>query len=220
MPGRWNGRAPLLGIVFVALLAGSFALSWSTPNSNATGAKVISYYQAHKSNTTASGLLGGLAVIFWLFFAGSLRDFLRRFGASEGLAATAFGGAILFGAGGAIFGGLSFALGDVPGQLDPAAAQALNVLANDLFVPVSAGAAVFLIATGIAIVRATVLPVWLGWAAIVIGVLALSPAGFVALFALLIWTVIASVLASARARRIEHTTVGGAPDARVGAAAG
>lgn len=220
MPGRWKGRAPLLGIVFAALLVGSIALAWNTPNSDATGAKVLSYYQAHKSDVTASGILGALAAVFWLFFAGSLRDFLRRSGASDGLAATAFGGAILFAAGGALFSSLNFALGDVPSHLDPAAAQALNVLGNDLFFPIAAGGAVFALATGIAIVRAAVLPVWLGWVAIVIGVVSCSPAGFLAFFALLIWTVIASVLVSARARRIEHTTVGVASETRVGAAAG
>ncbi len=59
---------------------------------------------------------------------------------------------MLLGVGGAIFSSLDWALADARNSLDPAAAQALNVLSNDLFWPFQAGLAVFSIGIGLAIV--------------------------------------------------------------------
>ena len=205
MSDRWSLRAPLTGVVFVVLLVIAFAVTGGSPDVKAGGAKVISYYKAHSGSERAGAILGAIAAVFWLFFAGSLRDHLRRFGASDGLAATAFGGAVLFAVGDAIFSALGFTLSDSPGSLDPAAAQALNVLGNDLFFPLAVGNGVFLLANGLAIVRGKVLPAWLGWAAIVLGVLAVSPAGFVAFVGLGIWTLIAAGFMLTGAGRAEST---------------
>jgi hypothetical protein len=111
------------------------------------------------------------------------------------LAATAFGGAVLFAVGGGLAAGLQFALVDVPSKLSPAAAQALNLLENDMSVfALTAGVAVLLMAPGIAIVRTRLLPVWLGWIAIVIAVVGLTPVGFFAFLAAGLWTLVASIL--------------------------
>jgi hypothetical protein len=111
----------------------------------------------------------------------------------------------------ALFATMAFALTDEPKALDPAAAQALNVLSVDAFGPVAVGVSAFLIATGLAIVRTGALASWLGWVAIVIGIVAVTPIGFVAFFAFLAWTLVASVMlalapgpAPARAGGIEE----------------
>jgi hypothetical protein len=192
---RWNRFVPLTGVVFVALLVASNVLLGSTPESSDSAAKVIAFYQAHRTRIETSSYLTGLSLFFGLFFYACLRDCLHRARAGERLAATAFGGAILFAVGGGLAAGSQFALADVPSKLSPAAAQALNLLENDISVfALTAGVAVLLMASGIAILRTRLLPVWLGWIAIVIAVVGLTPAGFFAFLAAGIWTLVASIL--------------------------
>ena len=69
------------------------------------------------------------------------------------------------------------------------------MLSNELFLPILGGAFVFGVCAGLAIVRGAALPTWLGWVAIVLGIVTLfPPIGFFALFGFVIWTVIVSVL--------------------------
>ena len=103
-------------------------------------------------------------------------------------------GATLLVAGVGIFSGLDLALADVPSRLSPAAAQALNVLNNDMFFLVAAGGCVFGISSGLAILRGARLPKWLGWVAIVIGIISVSPLGFIGFLASMVWTVLVSIL--------------------------
>jgi hypothetical protein len=192
MSDRWSRLAPLTAVFFTGLLVASVALSWNTPNSDASGAKVISFFHSHRSEEMASNFLGGAAAAFLLFFASALRVHLRR--GADGLAALGFGGGILAAGGGAIFSSLGLALADVPTKLDASSAQALNVLSNDFFFPFAVGLSAFMIGNGLAIVRGRALPRWLGWVAFVIGLVSFSPVGFFAFFAVMVWAVIVGVL--------------------------
>ena len=58
----------------------------------------------------------------------------------------------------------------------------------------AAGFCVFGIASGLAILRGAALPKWLGWLAILIGVLVVAPAEFVGVLLLVVWIVSVSVL--------------------------
>ena len=58
----------------------------------------------------------------------------------------------------------------------------------------------FLIASGISIVRHGALPRWLGWVAIVLGVASATPAFFIAFLLAAIWILIVSVMLALRAR--------------------
>jgi hypothetical protein len=68
------------------------------------------------------------------------------------------------------------------------------VLQADFFFPLAIGASVFLLASGLAIVRSGALPSWLGWAALALGVVALTPGGFFAILLMLLWIVVVSVM--------------------------
>lgn len=194
--GRW---APLCGVVFVACLVTSFALSGSTPDVRASGTKVISYYVSDRSAQQGAGFLGVYAIVFFLFFAAAFRAHIRRLQPGSGpLAALSFGGAVLLAVGGGVLTTTQIALSDAPSALSPAAAQALNVLSNDAFAPLMAGAAVFMIANGLAAIRFRILPAWLGWVALVIGVLALTPIGFLGFLATMGWVLVVSVLITVR----------------------
>ena len=210
MMDRWSRLSWLTGVVFVALLVASFSVSGNSPGSDESGAKVISFYRDHQNAQRASAILGALAVVFFLFFAGALREHLRGSDRASGLATTGFGGAVLIAVGGASFSGFSFALADVPDKLSPAAAQALNLLSNDFFFPFVTGVAVFAIASGLAITRYALLPRWLGWVALLIGVVAVTPIGFFSFFALMAWVLVVSILVFVRLGRSLPAT-GAAP---------
>lgn len=198
---RWVRWAPLSGIVFAALIIASFAVSGSTPGVKATGQHVISYYTDHRGSELASAFLGAYAIVFLLFFAAALRGHLRRVEPDSGtLAAMSLGGAVLLAVGGGIFASVTFGLADAPDRLGADAAQALNVLNNDFFVPLVAGVCVFMIANGLAAIRWGVLPAWLGWIAIVIAIVAVTPIGFFGFLATVIWIIVVSVLLLLRAR--------------------
>jgi hypothetical protein len=220
MTDRWSRRAPLTGILFVGFLVALLVLSWNTPDDKASPAKVVSYYHSHRSQLMTANVLGAYAVVFWLFFTGSLRTFMRRAGVGDGLTTTAFGGAILFGVGGALLSAFGFALANEINHLDASGAHTLNVINNGLFFPLAAGQAVFGITTAIAILRTRALPVWLGWVALAFGVVSITPVGFFGTFVLLVWSVIVAILVYLRAEQPAGAPAVTAPREPVGAAMG
>ena len=109
-------------------------------------------------------------------------------------------GASILATGIAIDSTISFALSEAADDIDPAAAQALQALWDNDFMPFALGSIVLLLASGLSIVRHGALPKWLGWVAIVLGVISMTPAGFVGFLGAAVWVVIVSVMLSMRAR--------------------
>jgi hypothetical protein len=186
---------PLSGIIFVALILASTFIT-NTPDTNASASTVLTYYRAHQHATSAAALLIGLGVVFGLLFFGYLREYMRQDRATRWLASTAFGGVLVFAAGGAISAGSYAALGDQPQVLNAAAAQTLNLIQSDVSSSFTqAGLAVFFLATGAAILRGRLLPAWLGWVSLVLGVLAASLIlAFVAFVATGLWVIVVAVM--------------------------
>ena len=194
MSDRLSRFAPLTGVVFAVLVAVALVTEKETPEAGASGAKVLAFYAANHADVKKTGTMVALAFVFFLFFAASLRGYLRRTPAAEPLSALVLAGSVLLTAGFAIFIGIKFALAENYTVLQPVAAQTLNVLSNELFFPVAIGACVFGIAAGLAILRGGGLPKWLGWVIIVAGIAAPTPADEIALLGLVVWTVLVSIL--------------------------
>jgi hypothetical protein len=213
MSDRLSRFAPLTGLVFVALAVVSLLIEKESPGNTATGAKVIAFYEANHSNVRSSNFLFVLAFLFFLFFAASLRGFLRRTPAAEALSALVLAAAAVLTVGVTLFAGIEFALAADPSHLEPAAAQALNVLGNELFFPLALGASVFGIAAGLAILRGAQLPNWLGWVILVLGIAEITPAGEIGFFGFIIWTVVVSVLIYLRSGAAKPTPSADAPGA-------
>lgn len=189
---RW---APLSGVAFVVLLVLGAVLSGSEPRGGSSASRIVAFYTAHRAVVKASDLLTVLAVVVGLLFFGYLRDHLSATPASAGLAATAFGGAVIFAVGGLTGTGAQYALADIPARLGPGAVQALNLLQNDLAgFTVNAGAAVLLIASGSAVLAGRRLPAWTGWLAIVLGLLTLVPVPNSGALTAAVWTLLASIV--------------------------
>jgi hypothetical protein len=192
---RWPAWAPLLGIAFVALAVVAFIVAGESPTIDDSPQKILDFYKDNDTeNGIASALLAWGAVAF-LFFLGVLRTALRT--AEDGparLSAVAFGGGLILAAGMFSFAGFTFALADGADHLTPEAAQALNALNVDFFFLVAGGLGTLLISTGILSIRSSALPAWLGWIALLIGVVAITPAGFFAFLAFGLWTIAASIV--------------------------
>lgn len=181
------------GLVFVALFIASGSIAPQTPNSHASAAKVIAYYHQHKSAVQVQAYIIEVAILEGIFFFWFLRDRLCVVAANRPLANIGFAGAVLFAASGGIAAGTLWCLADAVNHVSPSVMQTFNVMQNDLNgVLASAGVALFLVGTGIALIRSATLPRWLGWVAIVLAVGALALPG-VGGPAAGLWILIASI---------------------------
>jgi hypothetical protein len=193
--------APLTGVVFVALLAATLILTGEGVDPGDGTEAVLDHYSDNEDEIFVGSFLGGFAAIFFLFFAGWLRKVLREAEGPGGvLSAVSFAGAIIFAAAGALASTLGIALADSFDDIDPTAVEALNALSWNYFVPFAVGGGTFLVATGLSVVRHGALPRWLGWAAVVLGILSYTPVGFFAFLLVLVWVLVTSILLAMRAR--------------------
>ena len=153
---------------------------------------MIDFYVKHHSGQTISDMCWVLAFSCFLIFVGALRERLRQDPRAAAHSATMLAGASVVTAGAALYFGCDWVLARAPATLTPSAAQALNQLALGLFQPISAGAIVFGLSAGIAILRSAVLPKPLGVVALVIAVVSVT--GFGAIILTILWTAAASVI--------------------------
>ena len=217
MANRWDRLVSLLGVAFVVLLVVDFAVGGSEPQAGASAAKVVSWYSVHQGSVRASAYLMAVVLVVGFFFYGYLRDRLAV--GSGGLAATAFGGAVLFGVSGAVSSGVQLAVADSPGSLSPASAHTLNLLVNyAATVAVAAGAGVLLLAAGLAILRGAQLPAWIGWLGLVCGVVALVPVRGVGPLPAGVWTLIVSIMLFVRSSEVSAVRRPGTAQAVTGGA--
>jgi hypothetical protein len=191
---RLNRLAPLTGVVYAVLTLVAFASASGAPSSSASGAKVIAFYESHRTSARVSDTLWMLAFTFLVLFAGTLRSHLRLRAPADSLGSLVLAGAALFAAGAVVYFNFDLALAVVPQHLAPAAAQALNVLALNMALAPSAGGFVFGVAAGLAILRGGALPKWLGVVAILIGVIAITPGLLVALLLFALWAAVAGAV--------------------------
>ena len=199
---------PLTGIVAVALIVVSFIVSGETPDTDDPLQEVVTFYTDNDSEQMAAAILLGFGALFFLFFATALRNVLRRAERDGAGASTlSFAGAIVFAVGATIFAGIGFTLGDAVDDVEPPTIQTLHVLNNDMFLTVAVGLFAFALGSGIAVVRTGVLPAWLGWVAIVLSVLSITPIFFIAFAVMGLWILAVSVLLTLAADGVPPSTV-------------
>jgi len=200
---RYEWLAPLTGVAFVAILIISFIVGGEPPDVENPAQEIVDHYVDNKDSVQVGVLLSMIAAAFLLFFAGYLRKVLRAAPGEGGmLPAVALAGATVMAAGAAIDGTISFALAETADNIEPASVQALQALWDNDWVPIALGAAVLLLASGMSIALYGSLPRWLGWIAILLGVLGLTPIGFVAFAGGGLWVLVVSILLTVRARAL------------------
>jgi hypothetical protein len=191
---RWLA---LCGVVAPILIVVAFtAVGGDTPDDKASAAKVVSFYRDHKNASMIAALMIAIAAVLMVLFAARLREVLRgdELG-SDVLPVAAFAGFVILASGLLFLAAVHFALVQAADRRFASPAQTLNVLDNNNFFVLVGGVALIMLAAGIATVRRPVLPRWLGWAAIVIGVLSLAgPAGFVGAILAVVWIFVVAIL--------------------------
>jgi hypothetical protein len=200
--------APLTGALFAVLTLISFFVGGESPDAGDSPLKVLTYFTVHKSRVETTTILGAYGFLFAVFWVGVLASYLRRNGAPFSLASLVVAGGVLMAVSIGLFAGVEYALAHEAHKWGPQTVQTMNVLNNTLFVPIVIGGCVYGVASGLAILGGVPLPNWLGWVALVVGIVtAIPPIGFFALLVLLVWTLIVSVLIYSRDTGVESARV-------------
>ena len=193
---------PLTGVGFILILVASFIVMGDEPPSADEDAQAIAdHYVDNKDSIMLGAALGTAAGTFLIFFFGYVSKMIRAARGEGGMLSTlVVVGAAIIGIGAAIDSTISFALAEAADDIEPASVEALQALWDNDFMPFALGAQVLWLSVGISVVRTGVLPKWLGWVAIVLGVASFTPAGFFAFLAGALWILIVSVMLTMRAR--------------------
>ena len=202
----------LTGALFVVLvLVAFFALGGNTPDGDASARKVVSFYGDNEDKEIIAAVVLALSAVPLLYFTAILRNLLRdALPERSVIPAFALGGGVLAAAGFTTAATIHFALADYTKDIQPAAAQTLNALDSDFFLPFTTGLAVLLLATSVASIRARVFPRWLGWVGVVLFVVFFTPAGFIAFGLTGIWIIVTSILLYLRGTGAPATSAGSA----------
>jgi len=198
---RKDWWTPLTGVGFLIFLIVGFIVMGEPPGADEPVQEIVEHYVDNKDSVMVGAVLFGVAATLLLFFAGILRATLRAAEGSGGvLSAVAFAGAIIMATGAGIDGTISFALAEAADDIEPTAVQALQALWDNDFLPLAIGSLTLMLAAGLSIVRHGALPKWLGWVAILFGVISMTPIGFIGFLGGALWIAIVSVLLTLRLR--------------------
>lgn len=201
MRGSKAWLVPLTGAGFIAMMIVGFAISSEPPDAKHPVQKIVKHYADHKDRIEAGAVVLMAATLLLVYFGSYLRMVLRRAPGEQGLLAdVVFAGTVVFAVGGAIDSALSFALSEAATDIDPSAVQALQAFWDNDFLPLALGVELIVFSAGLSIVLHRSLPLWLGWVAIALGVVGLTPIGFVAFLGTGVWVLVVSVLLAVRER--------------------
>ena len=190
---------PLSGILAVLLIVLAFVLGGSTPDSDASAAKVMAFYSTDEARQIAASFALATSVPFLVFFAVALASTLwpREAGVRPVWELVLVAGGAL--AGGAILlaAAVHFALADGADHLSASALQVLNVVDGDGWIAWNAGIGVMMLGAAGSLFTRAAGSRWLAWTAAVLGILLFVPfADFFALLASGLWILVASAYTS------------------------
>jgi hypothetical protein len=201
-----NGKAsrewlvPLLtGLGFIVLLAVSFAVVGEPKDADNPPSEVAQWYQDNKDAAMIGAFISTVAAVPLIFFGAYLRKVLEPAGAM--LSSLPLIGTVIVGIAAAIDGTLLFAAAEAADTIPAEEVHVIQAIWDNDFLPFILGIMVFNWSVGIAVLKSGALPKWMGWLAIVGGVISLAgPIGFIGAFVAAIWVIIASIMLSIRAR--------------------
>jgi hypothetical protein len=205
---------PLSGVVFVVLaLVAVIGVGGETPDVDAPVSEVASFYQDHVGRQATAAFLLAVAVPFLVFFAASIA--VRMRGPAEDRPAWRYvllGGAAATATALLVTAAIVFALADGgDNEMSGEALQALHVLSNDTWVAFNAGFGVMMIGAAGCLLGGALVPRWLGWVALALGILLFIPfADFFALLLTLIWIIVVSIVLFTRPAAAEPASAGAA----------
>jgi hypothetical protein len=165
---RWLRYAAIAGIVAVVLIVIGGFLPGAPPSPGDPIDRLRAFFANHRSTIVLGNYVSGLGAVFALWFFSALRSILRRAEGGDGvLANTSFAGGIAT----VIFAGLGASVTGVLAldpQRDDAVVRGLFDAGNIIFAMLFFFWGLFILAASAVIVRTRVLPVWLGWAGVIV----------------------------------------------------
>ncbi len=186
----WTG--PLFAVVFLAV---SLVLG-DTPSEKASAQRVMDFYNSHQGRTLTGVFLTPALAALLVLFASYVRTVVReRYpGAGPG-PSVMLGGAVLWASGIFLGATVSLALLTAADNNQGQAAQSLNVLSAACWLPFIAGIGITLLGAGMSVLSTGVLARWMGWVALVTGIVTLAgPGGFIGFFVGPLWVLVAGVM--------------------------
>jgi hypothetical protein len=189
----WTG--PLFSIVFVVAV---LALEGNTPGEKASAKEVVSYFESHQGRTLTEAFLAPLMCALLIAFACHVRDLARARSRAPGAwPMVMVGGSVVWGLGLLLGATLSLAVSTASHHGQDQAAVTVNVLSNDAWLPFIAGIAITMLGAGVTVLQSGLLPRWLGWVAVVVGIASLiGPGGFLGFFVAPLWLLVAGIMLS------------------------
>jgi hypothetical protein len=203
---RWM---PITGILFIALAIVGFIVGGEPPDAAGNSAEeIVQFYTDNQGSVMAGVIILSVATVLFVFFASFLRSVLDRGDGEDGMfSRISFVGAVVFAVGGAIDGTLIIAMSEAAGEVEPAQIETLQAFWDNDFLPLALGVVLFALGSGISIVLHRSLPVWLGWIAIVIGIIGMTPLGWIAFMAAGVWILVVSVMLLISERKVATPVV-------------
>ena len=187
--------APLAGVLFVVLLIAALTLGGEPPDADESRAEVLEYWSDKETEAIVSSFLGALAMVPYLWFVGTLRSVLRTAEGRTGrVSGIAFAGGVVFAAYALVGLTVQFVAADTVGDVPPEVTQTLSALSVEFWLGLAVGNAVLLLATGVVLLRSGLLPSWLGWITVLLGIASVTPAGFFAFLLTFVWILGVSLL--------------------------
>jgi hypothetical protein len=194
--------APLTGVGFVVLLILSFIIAGEPPDADDGAQKVVEFYVDNKDEVQLGVAISAIAALLLVYFGAILRKALAESEGARGgvLPNVAFAGTVMMALGAMVDGTLMFAMAEAGKDVDPVALQAMQAIWDNDFFPIALGIVCLLSATGLSVVRYGGLPKWLGWVAIALAIVGVTPIGFVAFMGGAVWLLVVSIVLTLRRR--------------------
>jgi hypothetical protein len=191
---RW---LPLSGVVFVVLaLVAVIGLGGDTPESNAPGSEVLSFYDDNQVRQAVGAFVLVASLPFLLLFAACIASAVRSAGRQGVWEYLVIGGSVVTAAILAAIGAVVFAKTDgATNDASPEALQALNLVDGNSWVAFNGGFGIMMLGAAGCLHALAGSYRWPARTALVLGIALFIPfADFVALLLTLIWIIVVSVM--------------------------
>jgi hypothetical protein len=187
--------APLAGAGFAVATAAGFLMMGKNPEPDASIPTITHYWSGHHAHVHTAAVILAYGGVLFAFFGTSIWTRLRAAAIHPLLKGSALVGTSVAAAGLLASAMTYLALGDIAAKATtlPATVQALHVFGAELSYPIAGGVELLLLAVAAAEIAGRVIPRWLAWSALPIGLLQLTPIGFTAFLLFLAWTAATSV---------------------------
>ncbi len=192
---------PLTGIVFIVLLFVSFIVQGNPKDASHPANEIAQWYSDNKNSAEIGAFIGTVAALLLVFFGAYLKRVLEAAGGTV-LPILVLIGTVIVGVGAAIDNMFVFVAAERVDDIPASGIQTIQAIYDNDFLPFILGIMVFLWSAGLSVLKSGGLPRWMGWLAIVFGVVSLAgPVSFFAVPGAGIWVLLASIILTMQARR-------------------